>query len=401
MRLAFATFDPLSVLLTALSAWLIVQAGYRRRRGELVAAAAVALALANVTAYSAIVIDPVVIAFAFLVWRTRMPGQQSLSCAAWLTGTWALSFALLMTASHSWVGLSSTVFSQRIAGYQGAVTVLGEIWGFSGLIIGLAVIGAVVTLRSGSRNHAALLGGLCLAAFVVMQLHDQSPWTIDKHLAYGVWFAVIAAGYACGKLIRWFPGSRRQFIAFCCAAALAYPAVTNWQSAWDRYHAWPNAIAFVSAFKKSVAQTRSSIYVPAHEANIAEYYTSQGNDWARWSGALSLDPPLPPGAEMQTYYTAQLRSGKYGLIVLFYSTTFSAAGLPPNMLLSQQVGNPGQNLLTLVGNNSGEPGLPALTRALVASQEYRRVASGAYNTSNISGTHRYGTYVIWLRTAQP
>ena len=38
MRLAFATFDPLSVLLTALSAWLIVQAGYRRRGGAFVAA---------------------------------------------------------------------------------------------------------------------------------------------------------------------------------------------------------------------------------------------------------------------------------------------------------------------------------------------------------------------------
>ena len=30
IRLAFATFDPLSVFLTALSVWLIVQAGYRR-----------------------------------------------------------------------------------------------------------------------------------------------------------------------------------------------------------------------------------------------------------------------------------------------------------------------------------------------------------------------------------
>ena len=53
-----------------LSAWLIVQAGYRRHRGELIAAAAFALALANVTAYSGIVVDPVVIAFAFLAWLT-------------------------------------------------------------------------------------------------------------------------------------------------------------------------------------------------------------------------------------------------------------------------------------------------------------------------------------------
>ena len=61
VRLAFATFDPLSVLLTAFSAWLIVQADHRYHRGAFVAAAAAALALANVTAYSGVIIDPVVI----------------------------------------------------------------------------------------------------------------------------------------------------------------------------------------------------------------------------------------------------------------------------------------------------------------------------------------------------
>ena len=73
IRLAFATFDPLSVLLTTLSAWLIVQAGYRRRRGALVAASAAALALANATAYSGIVVDPLVI-----------PSRSSFGCPACL-----------------------------------------------------------------------------------------------------------------------------------------------------------------------------------------------------------------------------------------------------------------------------------------------------------------------------
>jgi putative flippase GtrA/GT2 family glycosyltransferase len=401
MRLTFATFDPLAVLLTTLSAWLIVQAGWRRHRGELVAAAAVALALANVTAYSSIVIDPVVIAFAFLVWRTRVPVQQSLSCTAWLAGAWAFSFGLLMTASHSWAGLSSTVFSPNTAGYQAVSPVLSEIWGYSGLIIGLAAIGAIVTLRSGSRNHAALLGGLCLVIFVLLLLHGQTPWTVDGHLAYGIWFAAIAAGYACSRLIRWFPGSRRQSIAFCCAAALAYPAVTNWQSAWERYHAWPDSAAFVSAFSKYAGKTQGTICVPGHEANIAEYYTPEGNDWGRWSGALSLNPILLTGETRQAYYTAKLQGQKYGLIVLFYSTTFSTSGLPGSMLVSKQLSGPSPNLLTEVAKNSGEPGLSALTQAIVASREYSPVTSGHYNTSNISGTHDYGTYVIWLRTAQP
>ena len=50
LRLAFATYDAMSVLLVALAAWMALQAAYRRRCGELILAAAFFLALANVVA---------------------------------------------------------------------------------------------------------------------------------------------------------------------------------------------------------------------------------------------------------------------------------------------------------------------------------------------------------------
>ena len=397
MRLTFATGDPLSIFLMALSAWLIMQAGHRHRRGELVAAAAVALALANVTAYSGIFIDPLLIAFAFIAWRTRIPGSQALSCTAWLAGAWALSFGLLMTALHSWSGFSSTLFIRNPVGRQAIPLTLGEIWVYSALIIGLALIGAVLTFQSENRNHAALLGGLCFGAFMITQFYDETLPTIDLHLAYGIWFSAIAAGYACGKFIQRIPGSGRQLAVLCCAVALAYPAATSWRSAWERYHTWPNASVFISDFKHFTAETQGAIYVSAQEANIAKYYTPQGSVLAQWSDALSLDPVGTTGEGRESYYAARLQNGNYGLIVLFYTTTFSSAGLPGNMILPQQDTNPNSNLLVEIADNLGEPGLPALTRALNASHEYRRVASGLYNTNNISGTHDYGTYVIWQR----
>jgi GT2 family glycosyltransferase/putative flippase GtrA len=81
VRLAFGTYDPLSIMLTAVAVWLLMLAGERKYRGELVAAGAVVLALANATAFSGLVIDPVVILFAFLVWR---PGSGR-GCG-WLAG---------------------------------------------------------------------------------------------------------------------------------------------------------------------------------------------------------------------------------------------------------------------------------------------------------------------------
>ena len=400
MRLAFATADPLSIFLTALAAWLIVQAGYRRHRGEFILAAGLTLALANVTAYWGLLVDPVVIAFAALAWLRVMRPQQSLSCAAWLAAAWGLCFALVMTASHSWPGLFSTLSATSTAGYQSASSAMSEIWGYAGLTIGLAAIGTLVLLRSQYRSNFVLAGGLCFAAYLLIDLHYQTTWTIDKSLAYGIWFAVIAAGYAGSKLIRWVPGSRPQLAALCCAAVLVYPAATSWESAWQRYHAWPDAQEFVSAFKPIEARSPGHIYLPSREANIAEYYTREVSDWTRWDATMSLKPTGPPST-WPRYYSAQLHRGYYGVITLFYSTTFSSIKLPGHILLSHYGDQTYQDLLGFVGDNSGEPGLSALTRVLENNgKQYRLAAVGHYNTSNISGSHDYGIYAIWQRNAQ-
>jgi hypothetical protein len=90
---------------------------------------------------------------------------------------------------------------------------------------------------------------------------------------------------------------------------------------------------------------------------------------------------------------SQLNSGKYGLIVLFYPTTFSSAPqLSGDLLLSPSESSLNQALLRLVGRGSGEPGLPALTLALEADPEYRFVAAGPYNSA-----HEHTIYAIWQR----
>ena len=395
IRLAFATFDPLSVLLTALSAWLIVQAAYRRHRTVLVVGAAAALALANVTAYSGIVIDPVVIAFAILVWLPRMPGRQAAFHTACLLGCSVMFLGLLVTASHSWAGLLFTVIARKVVDYQSIVTILSAAWGYSGLIMVLAIIGAIAAGNNESRSRAGLLALMAAAVFIVpaAQLHDQTAWSLDKHLAYGIWFAAIAAGYGCDQLIRWFPGNGRQVAAVCCAVALAYTAGNSWQSAWQRYHTWPNASKFISAFRPVAARSQGLIYVPGHEANIAQYYTPQGNEWTRWNATLSIDPVFVARDNWESYYTTQLKSGNYGVIALFYATTFSSAPELNGKLLFVPPGSSlKQGLLSLVGKGSGEPGLLPLTLALEKDPEYQLMHYGAY-----SSAHAYNVYAIWQK----
>lgn len=397
VRLAFATFDPLSVLLTAFSAWLIVQADHRYHRGAFVAAAAAALALANVTAYSGVIIDPVVIIFAFLVWLPYIQWRRASLYAMWFTEILAVLFCLLMTASNSWTDLMSTIINRSGSDHQSILLVLDDSWGYSGLIAVLAVIGVITAFGAESGQRSALVALLGCTALVVpaAQFHEQTAWSLDKHLAYGVWFAAIAAGYGCSRLIRKIPRAGKQLAAYCCIIALIYPAATSWKSAWNVYHAWPNAHSFIDAFAPIAAHSSGLIYVSGTgPENIAEYYTPQGQDRARWSTALSLNPVTIRQNYWESYYTAQLRSGNYGIIVLFYATTFSSVpDLPGKLLVSPPSRrSPNQKILSLEGDNPGEPGLPALTLAIESDSAYGRPITGPYNSTNENGV-----YAIWYK----
>ncbi len=393
LRLAFATVEPLSILLMALAAWLVVRASYRRRHGELVAAAAVTLALANATAYPSVIIDPIVIGFAFFVWRPAY-GRQAKFSAVWLTGGLVICIAVLMTFTRSWTGFITTVFTRSVPVHQGLGLVLTDTWSLSGLVLVLAAIGAMIAASSADDGRRAGLLGLagCAALLVpAMQLADRTTSLLDRHLAYGFWFAALAVGYGCGRLVSWLPGKGRRFAAVFGAAALCYPALAAWQGATSSFQGWPNASSFVASFEPLAEQSDGLIYVAGQE-HVAEYYIPQVSDWTRWTSSLPLDPDR--ASSSVSYYAAQLKSLKLGLVALFYSTSFSSASLPPEILASPQGPSFSGQLLDLVGLNSGEPGLRALTLALERSRRYRLVKTGPYNSG-----HNHAIFAIWQRVA--
>jgi len=164
-------------------------------RRPLVASGA-ALALANATAYSSIVIDPVVIAFAFLVWLPRVSARHTGYWAVWFGAVWLAFFSLLMTVSGSWAGLAFTVLNRKLNDYEMPIVILGDIARSAGFIIVIALIGVAVAIRTEERSRRGLLVLVGAAALFVpaAQLHFQTSWALDKHLAFGVWFASMAAG---------------------------------------------------------------------------------------------------------------------------------------------------------------------------------------------------------------
>jgi hypothetical protein len=292
------------------------------------------------------------------------------------------------------------VFHRAVANPQSFLLITNDVWKYSALLIVLAAMGAAAAVVTEYRARAALLVVLGGAVLVVpaAQLHYRTAFSIDKHLAYGIWFAAMAAAYGCTRLISWLPGGRTRLAASCCALALIFPAVTSWESAWQVDHGWPNAGSFVAAFRPVVAHSRGLIYAsgPLH---IGEYYTPQGSEWARWSGiGLSLDPVfLHNRSAWPSYYRTGLRRHNYGVVVLFYTTTFQARQLPASILLSPGRPHIYTELLGLVGYNSGEPGLPELTLALEGDPSYRLAAVGPYDSGASITGYSYGLYAIWRK----
>jgi hypothetical protein len=274
--------------------------------------------------------------------------------------------------------------------------VVNAIWAYSGLIIVLAMIAGVIAVTSERRPQATTLALLSGAAFLVpvAQLHFQTTWSLDKHLAYGIWFAAMAVGYGASKLVRRLPGASKPLVALFCALALLYPAVASGQSAQQAYQGWANSSPFINAFEPVLAHSHGLVFASAQE-HIAQYYTPQGDDWTRWDlKDLPLNPTGVPHRLWAEYYAAVLRHEDYGVIALFYATSFSSVKLPASLLLAPHGTHIYDDLLSLVGVNSGEPGLPALTVALEHDPAYKLVSVGPFNSAHVSGI-----YAIWREGA--
>jgi hypothetical protein len=395
-RLTFATYDPMSVFLVALAAWLAVEAAWRRRAGPFVASAAM-LALANATAYSSMVIDPVVLAFAFLVMLPRIGARRAAYWTAGFGAAWLALFCLLITLSGSWSGIAFTILNRNVNDYQLPIVILGAIAEFSGFIIITALAGAAAGIKA-ERRRMPLLVLLGAAALLVpaAQLYFMTTWALDKHLALDIWFASMASAYGCLMAGRWVVRSVRArpgTIASAAAVVLLGVLAADWQLASVALHDWPNTTSFVAALRPLTARTSGPIFASA-EVRAAEYYSQEGGKWWLWRArGLSLEPGRVPRSRWYEFYADHVAAARFSLIALFYAAPQSGPALRAGTASVAPGGPVYAELARLKNYKLNEVGVPALTRVLEHDRAYRLVAVGPYDSPD-SG----GIYAIWQRT---
>jgi hypothetical protein len=293
---AFATYDALSVLLVALAAWCVVRAsGDGDATGWMVTAGA-ALALANATAYSSALADPVVLAVAVLVALPAGGRAAARRAAVLLIVMIALvAVGLLAGGSAYLTGIGQTTVA-RVGGTDSPLSVLADAWAWTGVVAVLAVCGAVIgaAARAG-RARAWLLAVLAIAAALgpLEQARLHTTASLDKHLAAGAWFAAIAAGYAVDRFAAAAPAGRTQALTSgACLVALVFPVALGAGQSRALATSWPNSSAFIAIFRPLAGHGTGRLLV--EDASIPRYYLASGSQWQRWSSTRNI--VLPSGA---------------------------------------------------------------------------------------------------------
>jgi len=293
---SFATYDAMSLFLLALAAWIVAGAGERgEATGRMVTAGAV-LILANATAYSTALFDPVVLVLAVCVaWPVgrRVAARRA---GILVTSTVVLLGAALLIGGGSYLtGIRRTTL-QRAPGSDASLAVLLHAWSWTGVVLVLA-LSAVFTswaTRLESR-YRWLLVALAAAALLgpAEQAILQTSFSLNKHVGVGAWFAAIAAGYAVDAFIAaCAPGRSRRLTTAGCLIALAFPLFFGINQSWQFATSWPDSSTFIAIFGPIADHSSGRLLV--EDPGAARYYLTSGSQWQRWSSTRNI--VLPGGA---------------------------------------------------------------------------------------------------------
>ena len=208
-----ATFDALCLLLIAAAAAVAVYGGAAAgRRGLVVAAIGPLLVLAVLAKYAALLFIPAVLALlvcatiTFRGWRAVLVRVPLVAVA--MAASAAVAYRLMDKAALHAIHGSTT--SRVIVLKAARPDLLTNVLQMGGVIFLLALVGLVLVAwhqRRLALLAAALFGSSWLAP--AYHIYVQESISLDKHIAYALFFAMPLAGYA----LAWLSGYGRRLVS--------------------------------------------------------------------------------------------------------------------------------------------------------------------------------------------
>jgi 4-amino-4-deoxy-L-arabinose transferase-like glycosyltransferase len=367
---SLATNDAVSLCLLALASWIVVRTAAWRWRAFLLAAPVAGLAVA--TDYWALLYLPTV---AFLAGLAAQPYQARQALVRPLL-LWAVTVELLagavIVAGREYVTTARSLTATRSPGGGQALRILAEGGKWGGLVMAVAVLGAVgyaIRPRNEPNERIALAGsrrrrialGIALAGTAPLtlayQLYLNTDLSLDTHIGFGVFFAAPMAGAGLARLV----GDhfrRAQVGIVVWAAAL----ILGLGQASQLFGSWPDSGPLVSELTRYL---RPGARYLVEDDSIPIYYLM---------GRADAQADQFTSTYGMVYRTArgQLLSGTQGFLAAMRAGYFRV----------------------IIYNNTVTPALDkTLATALQADPDYRFAGSVPENAADFRAT-----CYVWVRT---
>jgi hypothetical protein len=298
---AFATYDPMALVLLALAAYVGVRAAQSENHGPHWAMfCAAVLAAANCTKYATGLFAPVVVALIVTTALTVQPDRKRALRLGGIAGGYLAIFLSILiviaTTGNGYysVGIAATTTSRASAG-QSAIQVIWTAWPVVEIVGPIAFLGLVLCLRLERGSPQRLVTILLALTGVLAPLNQariHTSTSLTKHADVGAWFMAMAAGYAISALSRGHY-LRRAGVTIAAAGAVAATLFIGVPFARIADSNWPNTAEVASRTEALLTSSRGELLV--QNPSIADY--NLGRDigwtsiWKRISGQSSLRLP--------------------------------------------------------------------------------------------------------------
>jgi 4-amino-4-deoxy-L-arabinose transferase-like glycosyltransferase len=316
---ALATYDAPALFLLALATWMGVRSADCQiwPRIALAVTAGLTLAAADAVKYATVLYTPVVLLAVILaVWRQH-GSAASLVAALAALWSWAISAVVVVAIGGRdyWRGITTSTLARPQSSIPVA-TVLQRAYVWTGLILLLAVLGAVLASRSAERGKllpAGLAAAVLIAPAVQAWLHTTV--SLQKHVVFGAWFAAIAAGYAMARMSRVDPG--RGWAAVMALPIAASTLFGSMGQAAAMYRVWPNSAVVVHDLRSAI-RAHPGRYL-AEDYDVEAYYLRADVPWQRWSSTYTFGyPGTRTGAPS---YAAAIKRHFFSLVIINFGDT--------------------------------------------------------------------------------
>lgn len=328
---AFATYDAMALLLLAAASYAAVRAGEGATASGWLAMAATTLALANATKYATAIFDPIVVGLLLVMALRDRPWSAAVGRAATAALYLVCLLGLLLTlGGGEYVqGIGQTTVARRSGG-DPTMAPIAQSWHLIGLLVVVAGVGVIICLaRRALPAEVGLLALLAVAALVVPveQARIHTLTSLDKHVAFGAFFAAVPAGYAIQQLLATVRRLGGTLAAGTLAAgACVLPLHLGLVQSQALFHSWPSSTRLVAA--ASAALDHRSGPILAEHPQVLSYYLPEGATWYRWSSTFTirLHHGRSESAGVGTHvrperYVALIRRGYFSAVELDFGPT--------------------------------------------------------------------------------